>query len=261
MNQPINRRVLVQPPLFRSLAGQSANSSTNQSANNLLGPRGSLVSSQNNQSSLRSFLQANNTIVNLKRDRSHPDSVTKQLSRLVKNNLSPTQKSNLHNLTALLKLVSTDKFSDMIKPKFNSSSSTGNAYSSSFFSPPGGLDNSLTYEEIVEFVHETELCPHGLEEELVDTIVDLCEPGQTHYLDLENMHEFSSSIKHMLHEFDVEERPSILEEIATLLENMKNTPLIASGEQKKKLLDILKDSEDKKESEHFDFDYWEINDI
>ena len=186
------------------------------------------------------------------------DSVS-QLLR--KDGLNLAQKNTLNNITALTALLSTNKFSNLLKNTSNLGLNE-NPYTSSFFaSVEEPNPNLFTKDEIVDFVTDAGICNPGEEEEFVDSLIEICSPEETNFVD-EELTELPASAKNFLHESNVEEEPSVLRIIAKLLAGMVNNPNLAiSGDFKKRVFDILKEDKNKVQVEADEFDYAEVSEV
>lgn len=186
------------------------------------------------------------------------------ISLLIKHDIiaASAQKQNLlHRLTAFLNVVLSGKFDSLLQNTL-SSRLLGSQYSTSFFNPANLTNSVFTKEEILNVLMQMDISNENREEDFLDSLIEICTPEKTNFSENDDLLELTSSAKEFLYEFDIEESPPLLMEIAQQLEALQNNPHVAtSDEMKKRVLDMLKDSEDKDEVEGMRFDYAEISDV
>lgn len=251
MSYPINRRPL--PSIQLELNRLSQNMNNRNLAQNALEPNYPT--------------QAKST--QTKSSEAHPiedkasSQVKLELTQLLRHDLlNLSQKSSFRNLTALLNVILTDKFPNMLRyiPKSNEVESF---HSSNLFSVSNFTNNFFTMDDIVTFVAQGRLTEPGKEKELVEYLIEVSTPEQTDSWSDKSLYKLTPATKSMLHEIDLEIPPSMLEEIATLLKEMQKNPQAVSDHLKNQLLQKLKDTEQfkKEETDEFDFNYMEISEV
>ena len=114
----------------------------------------------------------------------------------------------------------------------------------------------MTREDLISLVSEQQLCPDGQEENFVDYLIEVCSPQQN--IQEEDHVKMNPSLKHLYYEFQVEENFDIFEKISGMLHTLIHGVPVLSDEQKKRLLDALKEKDAKQYVKEFEYDWVKI---
>lgn len=250
----------MNPISFRILPRFYQTPNRNLNPNNQI-PQSNPTTSQNTILQKQVYYTSSNSPQVKNRRQEVVEDLKNKVTLLIKTDeLTFTQKSNLQNITTFLQVVQSDKFSTLlgVESKFKP---FNNAYMSHFFRIANSHDVVFTTDDIVTLVEQAGLALDGQEEALAEALLEFCKPQDCTDCIIEDSYELSPQLKSLFEDYNIIEQPSTLKVIALLLANIQNSPHLISDEQKKRILDILKDGEDKNDTEDFKFDWAEISNV
>jgi hypothetical protein len=206
--------------------------------------------SQNNQ------LQAQKKNVDLVHEIEHQNQKNQALSKFISaHGLTAAQKRALYRLIAgvseYLKLVESPEYEPDIEPQdhFHFQSLRHDPLLSTISIP---FQNLLTKDDLVMLLRLSRINVKGQEEEFVDELLEICLPEPT---EKERYAKFSVSVRRFFFEFEIDDHFELFEKIRVMLHQIASGGPMLSDEQKKKLLDLLKESEEELSLPDMKFDY------